>query len=59
METNSLSGFASMSTDAGHLSTAYDASWALNNPESQIDWAYRAMHESIILAKAITQEYYE
>jgi feruloyl esterase len=58
METNALSGFASMSTDTGHLSTVFDASWALNHPESQIDWGYRAMHGSVVLAKALTEKYY-
>lgn len=38
METNALSGFAAMATDTGHLSATFDASWALNKPESQIDW---------------------
>jgi feruloyl esterase len=58
METNALSEFASMSTDTGHFSTAFDASWALNNPESQLDWGYRAMHGSVTMAKAITEKYY-
>lgn len=58
METNSLSGFASMSTDTGHLSGVGDASWALNNPESQIDWGFRAMHGSVVLAKDLTRHYY-
>jgi feruloyl esterase len=58
METNALSGFASMSTDTGHLSSTFDASWALNVPESQIDWGFRAMHGSVELAKLITEKYY-
>ncbi|PSS27081.1 hypothetical protein M430DRAFT_31964 [Amorphotheca resinae ATCC 22711] len=58
MESSVLSGFAAMSTDTGHLSTPFDASWALNNSESQVDWAYRAMHGSVILAKQIVQKYY-
>ncbi|KAL5331025.1 hypothetical protein ACEPPN_000552 [Leptodophora sp. 'Broadleaf-Isolate-01'] len=58
METNALSGFASISTDTGHLSTSRDASWALNNPESQIDWGYRALHGSIVLGKALTEAFY-
>jgi len=44
-------GFASMSTDTGHISNAGDGSWGLNKPESLIDWGYRAMHGSIVLAK--------
>ncbi|KAK1458602.1 tannase and feruloyl esterase [Colletotrichum cuscutae] len=33
-------GFASMSTDTGHISGFGDTSWALNNPEAMIDWGY-------------------
>ncbi|KUJ12196.1 tannase and feruloyl esterase [Mollisia scopiformis] len=58
METHALSGFASMSTDTGHVSAVPDASWALNNPETQIDWGHRAMHNSVKLSKLITQKYY-
>ncbi|KAE8448975.1 hypothetical protein EG329_008771 [Mollisiaceae sp. DMI_Dod_QoI] len=58
METHALSGFASMSTDTGHTSSIPDASWALHNPETQIDWGYRAMHGSVELAKLLTQKYY-
>ena len=56
--TYSRYGFASMSTDTGHSSISFDASWALNNPESQIDWGYRAMHGSIVLSKLLTDTYY-
>jgi len=58
MGSSALSGFASMSTDTGHTSSVPDASWALHNLETQKDWGYRAMHESVELAKAITQKYY-
>ncbi|KAI0201231.1 feruloyl esterase B precursor [Astrocystis sublimbata] len=51
-------GFASMSTDTGHLSEADDGSWALNAPESIIDWGYRAMHGSVVLSKDIITKYY-
>jgi len=51
-------GFASMSTDTGHISNAGDGSWGLNKPESLIDWGYRAMHGSIVLAKEIIAGYY-
>ncbi|KAL9616675.1 MAG: hypothetical protein Q9160_008463 [Pyrenula sp. 1 TL-2023] len=47
-----------MATDTGHLSAAFDASWALNRPESQIDWGYRAMHGSVELAKQVIDAYY-
>ncbi|KAI1356044.1 feruloyl esterase B precursor [Xylaria sp. FL0043] len=51
-------GFASVSTDTGHLSDIGDSSWALNNPESIIDWSYRALHGSVALAKQIVPVYY-
>ncbi|KAI1343191.1 feruloyl esterase B precursor [Xylariaceae sp. FL0016] len=51
-------GFASISTNTGHLSGIEDSSWALNNPESIIDWSYRALHGSVDLAKQIIPAYY-
>lgn len=51
-------GFATMSTDTGHNSEGGDASWALNSPEKLIDWGYRAMHGSVVLAKQVTATYY-
>ncbi|KAK0099373.1 hypothetical protein ONS96_008404 [Cadophora gregata f. sp. sojae] len=58
MGTSALSGFVGMSTDTGHLSASGDASWALNNPETQTDWGYRAMHGSVVLGKLLTEGYY-
>ena len=58
MGTNVHYGFASMSTDTGHISGTGDGSWALNNPEAQMDWGYRAMHGSVVLAKEIVEKYY-
>jgi feruloyl esterase len=58
MGASALSGFSSMSTDTGHISSMADASWALHNPETQKDWGYRAMHDSVELAKLITEKYY-
>ncbi|EME89222.1 uncharacterized protein MYCFIDRAFT_55662 [Pseudocercospora fijiensis CIRAD86] len=51
-------GFATMSTNTGHNSTAPDVTWSLNAPESKIDWGYRAMHESVVLSKKIIAAYY-
>lgn len=51
-------GFATVSTDTGHLSDIEDSSWALNNPESIIDWSYRALHGSVGLAKQVVSTYY-
>lgn len=51
-------GFAAMSTDTGHNSTSGDITWALNEPEKKIDFGYRAMHGSIVLAKQIVESFY-
>ncbi|KAJ8127992.1 hypothetical protein O1611_g5644 [Lasiodiplodia mahajangana] len=51
-------GFVAVSTDTGHLSDIEDGSWALNNPESIVDWSYRALHGSVELAKQIVPAYY-
>ncbi|TKX25492.1 hypothetical protein C1H76_2142 [Elsinoe australis] len=51
-------GFASMSTDTGHNSTSVDISWALNEEEKKIDWGYRAMHGSVVIAKQLTEAFY-
>jgi feruloyl esterase len=51
-------GFSTISTDTGHLSASPDGSWALNNPESIIDWGYRSIHGSVALSKQIITAYY-
>ncbi|KAK5712338.1 hypothetical protein LTR15_011918 [Elasticomyces elasticus] len=52
-------GFASISTDTGHNSTSGDITWALNQPERQKDWGFRAMHGSVHVAKQIVEKYYQ
>lgn len=51
-------GFASMSTDTGHNGTFLDMSFALDSAERKADWGWRAMHESVVLAKAVVSAYY-
>lgn len=51
-------GFATISTDTGHSSNVFDGSWALDNPETIIDWGYRAMHGSVDIGKQIVEAYY-
>ena len=58
MGTFSNYGFAAMATDTGHISSAANATWALNRPESVTDWGYRAMHGSVVLGKQIVDGYY-
>ncbi|KAK4226617.1 feruloyl esterase B [Podospora fimiseda] len=51
-------GMAALSTDTGHNSSATEADWALNHPEKQIDWGWRAVHGSAELGKDIITAYY-
>ncbi|KAJ8128813.1 hypothetical protein O1611_g4822 [Lasiodiplodia mahajangana] len=51
-------GFATLSTDTGHVSLETDGSWALNSPARVIDWGYHAMHGSLVLGKEIIKAYY-
>jgi len=49
-------GYATSSTDTGHASAG--GSFALGHPEKFIDFAYRAVHEMTVKAKAIVQAFY-
>ena len=48
--------FAVASTDDGH--TGSGAAWALGHPEKVIDYGYRAVHLTSVVAKQITTAYY-
>lgn len=49
-------GYAAASTDTGHTETT--GAFANGHPEKLIDFAYRAVHEMTIAAKAVTAAYY-
>lgn len=49
-------GFAVASTDDGH--TGWGARWALGHPQKVIDFGYRAVHLTSVVAKQITATYY-
>jgi feruloyl esterase len=49
-------GYASASTDTGH--TGGGGSFALGHPEKVIDFAFRAVHETAVKAKAVIAAYY-
>jgi feruloyl esterase len=49
-------GYAAASTDTGHSETT--AAFVVGHPERLIDFAYRAVHEMTVVAKAITAAYY-
>jgi Tannase and feruloyl esterase len=51
-------GFATASTDTGHMGTGGDARFASGHPEKLIDFGYRAVHEMTLKAKTITTAFY-
>lgn len=53
-----LRGYAAAATDDGHEASGTDASWAVGHPEKLIDFAYRAVHETSLQAKAIIRAFY-
>lgn len=59
-----MSGYATMSTDNGHLTDPSDPlggsgqRWAYKHPQKMIDWAWRALHLSTVAAKAVVRDFY-
>ena len=51
-------GYATASTDTGHLSDDRDSNWALGHPEKMIDFGYRAVHEMTGTSKTIIRAFY-
>jgi feruloyl esterase len=57
-------GYATMSTDNGHLNDPNDPlggsgqGWAYRHPEKMIDWGWRALHLSTIAAKTVVRTFY-
>jgi Tannase and feruloyl esterase len=51
-------GYATVGTDTGHQGTTVDASWALNNPERQLNFGYLAVHRVTEVSKAILRAHY-
>jgi len=51
-------GFAGMSTNQGHNSSAFDVSWAYNDTQAVIDNGYRAIQLSTIAGKDVAEAYY-
>ncbi len=56
MATALAAGYASASTDTGH--TGGSVTFVVDHPEKLNDFAYRAVHEMTIAAKAITAGFY-
>lgn len=51
-------GIASLFTDTGHNSSAWDAAWAYDNEETRQDWGHRALHPSTTIGKRVITSYY-
>ncbi|KAF4460806.1 feruloyl esterase b [Fusarium albosuccineum] len=51
-------GFAVASTDLGHNSSMLDITWALNQPQKQLDFGFRATHGTTVIAKKLVEAFY-
>lgn len=51
-------GYATVGTDTGHQGEMFDAGWALDNLERQVNYGYVAVHRTAETAKAILRHYY-
>ncbi len=53
-------GYAISALDAGHWGeTITDARWAYNNPVAEVDYAYRAVHETVRVSKIVIEAFYD
>ncbi|CAF9913440.1 MAG: hypothetical protein GOMPHAMPRED_007915 [Gomphillus americanus] len=46
------------STDTGHIGPPNGITWAIHNPEGVIDWSYRSLHYTTVLAKQVANAFY-
>jgi feruloyl esterase len=51
-------GYATAGTDTGHQGMGTDASWALNNPEREVNFGHRAVHLTAEASKTIIKQFY-
>jgi hypothetical protein len=51
-------GNAVAATDTGHRADAFDATWALGQPQKIIDYGYRSLYETSQIARALVRQYY-
>jgi feruloyl esterase len=52
-------GYATVATDNGHHSEAFDVSWALGRPDRIVDFGYRALHTVTQAGKFLTRAFYK
>ena len=51
-------GYATAATNTGHQGDPLDASWALDNRPAEIDYGYRSVHVTTLVAKILIDSYY-
>ena len=51
-------GYAVTNTDTGHSGGVGEFAWAVGHPEKLTDYAYRAVHEVTLAARALTTTFY-
>jgi feruloyl esterase len=51
-------GYATATTDTGHKADGTDAQWARGHPEKIVDYGYRAIHETAVIAKELIRAFY-
>ena len=52
-------GYATIATDNGHRSEAYDVSWALGRRQRIVDFGYRAEHIVTEAGRVLTKSFYK
>jgi len=53
-----LAGYVRVASDGGHQGSLFDASWAINNPKAQSDFAYLSVHAVLQATNPIVHAYY-
>ncbi len=51
-------GYTATATDAGHVGSPIDATWALGHPEKIVDFGHRGIHEMTRVAKLVVARFY-
>jgi feruloyl esterase len=50
--------YATASTDTGHEGATTEGTWALKHPEKIVDFGYRGIHETAVVAKDLIHAFY-
>ena len=51
-------GYAIVASDSGHSANGIDASWALGNPQAQMEFAFLSVHSVAEATKAIVRDFH-